>query len=142
MSQIPWRNEGVEGTKLLYIAYQQSFWYEGHRAIDDCFALLEILEMPLPRSHRIAMAALLEVAFRETRKVWAIGTPYQIKDQLKERGYRWSSGQDGKYRAWHREVDPSQVEAEICFLEDLDFPEIAPLVTAIDPFVRFSDRLF
>lgn len=43
---------------------------------------------------------------------------------------------------WHREVDVDQVEAELCFLEDLDFPEIAPLVTAIDAYIRFSDRLF
>lgn len=142
MSQIPWRAEGVEGTKLFYIAYQQSFWYEGHRAIDDCFALLEILEMPLPRSHKIAMAVLLDVAFRETRRVWAIGTPYQVKDKLRSRGYRWSSGHDGKYRAWHKDVDPDQVEDEIRFLEDLDFPDIAPLVTMQDAYIRFSDRLF
>lgn len=142
MSQVPWRAEGVEGTKLFYLAYQQAFWYEGHRALDDCFALLEILEMPLPRSHAITMAVLLEAARKETHKVWAIGTPYHLKDRLKERGYRWSNGQDGKYRAWHKEVDPSEVEAEICFLEDLDFPEIAPLVTALDAYIRFSDRLF
>lgn len=142
MSQIPWRAEGVEGSKLFYIAYQQSFWFEGHSAIDDCYALLEILEMPLPRSHRITFAVLLEAAFRETHRVWAIGTPYQIKDRLKDRGYRWSSGQDGKYRAWHKDVEPDQVEQELCFLEDLDFPEIAPLVTAQDAYIRFSDRLF
>lgn len=142
MSQVPWRAEGVEGTKLYYLAYQQSYWFEGHRALDDCYALLELIEMPLPRSHRITFAVLLENAFRETRKVWAIGTPYQVKDKLKQRGYRWSSGQDGKYRAWHKDVDPDQVEDEIRFLEDLDFPEIAPLVTMQDPYIRFSDRLF
>ncbi|WP_408902561.1 3'-5' exonuclease [Methylobacterium radiotolerans] len=142
MSQIPWTSEGVGGTKLYYLAFQQSFWFEGHRALDDCYALLEILEMPLPRSHRITFTVLLEAAFRETRRVWAIGTPYQVKDQLKKRGYRWSSGQDGKYRAWHRDVSPDQVETEIRFLEDLDFPEICPIVTAQDAYIRFSDRLF
>ena len=142
MSQIPWRAEGVEGTKLFYLAYQQAFWFEGHRALDDGYALLELLEMPLPRSHRITFAVLLEAAFRETRRVWAIGTPYEVKDRLKQRGYRWSNGQDGKYRAWHKDVDPDQVEAELRFLEDLDFPEIAPLVTAQDASIRFSDRLF
>lgn len=142
MSQIPWHSENVEGTKLYYLAYQQSFWFEGHRALDDCYALHEILEMPLPKTHRITFTVLLEAAFRESRRVWAIGTPYQVKDRLKARGYRWSSGQDGKYRAWHKDVDPADVEAELCFLEDLDFPEIAPLVTAQDAYIRFSDRLF
>jgi DNA polymerase-3 subunit epsilon len=142
MNQLPWRAEGVEGTKLIYLAYQQSFWFEGHRALDDCYALLELLEMPLPRTHRTAMTVLLENAFRETRRVWAIGTPFEVKDRLKQRGYRWSNGQDGKYRAWHKDVDPNQVEDEIRFLEDLDFPEIAPLVTMQDAYIRFSDRLF
>jgi DNA polymerase-3 subunit epsilon len=142
MSQIPWRSEGVEGTKLFYLAYQQAFWFEGHRALDDCYALLELLEMPLPRTHRITMAVLLENAFRETRKVWAIGAPFQVKDRLKARGYRWSSGHDGKYRAWHRDVAPGEVEEEIRFLEDLDCEEIAPLVTMQDAYIRFSDRLF
>ena len=142
LSQVPWISEGVEGTKLYYLAYQQSFWYEGHRALDDCHALLEILEMPLPRSHRITFAVLLEAAFRDTRRVWAIGAPYQVKDRLKARGYRWSSGQDGRYRAWHKDVDSSEVEGELRFLEDLDHPEIAPLVTLQDPYLRFSDRLF
>lgn len=142
MSQVPWREEGVEGTKLFYVAYQQAFWFEGHRALDDCYALLELLEMPLPRSHAITMTTLLDAARRETRKIWAIGTPFEVKDRLRERGYRWNAGQDGRYRAWHREVDVDQVEAELCFLEDLDFPEIAPLVTAVDAYIRFSDRLF
>lgn len=142
MSQIPWRSEGVEGTKLFYLAYQQAFWFEGHRALDDCYALLELLEMPLPRTHRITMAVLLANAFRETRKVWAIGAPFEVKDRLKERGYRWSSGHDGKYRAWHKDVAPDAVEDEIRFLEDLHYEEIAPLVTMQDAYIRFSDRLF
>ncbi|WP_286965189.1 3'-5' exonuclease [Methylobacterium sp.] len=141
-TQIPWRAQGVEGTKLFYLAYQQSFWFEGHRALDDCYALLELLEMPLPVSHEITMSKLLDAANRPTMKIWAIGTPYEVKDRLRERGYKWNAGQDGRYRAWHREIDPDQVEAELRFLEDLDFPEIAPLVTTIDALLRFSDRLF
>ena len=88
------------------------------------------------------MSKLLDAANRPTMKIWAIGTPYEVKDRLRERGYKWNAGQDGRYRAWHREIDPDQVEAELRFLEDLDFPEIAPLVTTIDALLRFSDRLF
>ncbi|TXN17319.1 3'-5' exonuclease [Methylobacterium sp. WL122] len=142
MSQIPWRSEGVEGTKLFYLAYQQAFWFEGHRALDDCYALLELLEMPLPRSRQRTLGLLLDTAFRETRKVWAIGAPFEAKDHLKARGYRWSSGYNGKYRAWHKDVAPNQVDAELRFLEDLHFEEIAPLVTMQDAYIRFSDRLF
>lgn len=48
MSQVPWREEGIEGTKLFYVAYQQAFWFEGHRALDDCCAVPELLMMSLP----------------------------------------------------------------------------------------------
>jgi DNA polymerase III subunit epsilon len=141
-SQIPWRAEGIEGTKLFYVAAQQAFWFEGHRALDDCYALLEILEMPLPVSHEITMAKLLDVARRPTARVWALGAPYEVKDRLRERGYRWNVGEDGRPRAWHREVAAEQVEEELCFLEDLDFPELEPLVTEVDAYLRFSDRMF
>lgn len=142
MTQVPWDREGIEGKRLFYLAYQQSYWYEGHRALDDCYAILELLEMPLPRSHEITMARLLDAARRETMKIWAIGAPYDIKDQLRERGYRWSAGNNGIYRAWHIEVAREQVDEELRFLDDLDQPEIEPLITEIDALIRFSDRLF
>ncbi|GAN47624.1 3'-5' exonuclease [Methylobacterium radiotolerans] len=142
-TQIPWLAEGVEGTKLFYIGFQQGFWFEGHRASDDCYALLEILEMPLPRSHAIAMGKLLENARRPTVRVWALGAPFEVKDLLRERGYRWNVGEDGRPRAWHREVERDQVEAELRYLDDLGFPDaLEPMVTEVDAYIRFSDRLF
>ncbi len=142
-TQIPWRSEGIEGSKLLYITTQQSFWHEGHRALDDCYAVLELLEMPLPKTHRITMSVLLESADKPTVKVWALNAPFSIKDRLKERGYRWNVGDDGRPRAWHREIDPAQVNDEIAFLDGLGFPDqMEPLVTEVDALIRFSDRLF
>jgi DNA polymerase-3 subunit epsilon len=48
MSQVDWAGEGFEGTKLSYLASQCGFFFDGHRAENDCLAGLEILARPLP----------------------------------------------------------------------------------------------
>lgn len=143
MTQISWASVGVEGTKLSYIAMRQGFFFEAHRAVDDCHALLEILERPLPGSRETALSKLLAAADRNTKRVWALGAPFSVKDQLRERGYRWNLGEDGRPRAWHREVQPDEVAAELRFLDSLGFPDlIEPLVLDVDATLRFSGRLF
>jgi DNA polymerase-3 subunit epsilon len=54
-SEIDWTARGYEGTKLGYLINQSGYFHVGHRAVDDCFALLEVLaltrgdtEPPLP----------------------------------------------------------------------------------------------
>lgn len=50
-------------------------------------------------------------------RIWAEGAPYDLKDQLRRRGYRWSDGSDGRPRSWWVEVDEAHAETEIAFLE-------------------------
>jgi DNA polymerase-3 subunit epsilon len=38
MSQIDWSGEGFEGAKLSYLASQCGFFFDGHRAENDCLA--------------------------------------------------------------------------------------------------------
>ena len=140
-TQVKWFEEGIEGTKLCYIAYHNRFYYDGHRAIDDAFALLEILEHPLPESGQTPLTQLLEAVRRPNLRVYALGLPYELKDRVRARGYRWSNGADGRPRAWHRDVASEEVEAELRFLDGLDRADVLePLVMEIDAYVRFSDR--
>lgn len=140
-AQIPWSHEGVTCTELPYIGFAQGFWFD-NAVTDKLFALLQLLDMPLPATNRIAMVVLTEAAQRETSKVWALGAPYEVREQLRDRGYHWNGGQDGRYRAWYRDVDPTHVESELRFLDSLDVPDLAPLVTTVDATLRYSDRLF
>ncbi|APT34566.1 clustering-based subsystem [Methylobacterium phyllosphaerae] len=139
--QIRWSHEGVGCTELPFIAYRQGYFFEGD-ASRRLEALLEILEMPLPQSGQVAIVALAAAAQRETSQVWALGASYEVREDLRKRGYRWHGGHDGRYRAWVREVDPTQVEAERRFLDSLDVPDLCPIVTTIDATLRFSDRIF
>ena len=96
MSEPPWREEGFEGLKLAYLAAQSGLFYDKHRALHDCHATLHLLSRPLPASGRTALAHLLERARRPSFRLWAEGAPFEHKDTLKGRGYRWSGGEDGK----------------------------------------------
>lgn len=140
-TQIKWFEEGIEGTKLIYIAYHYRFFHDGHRSLDDAYALLEILEQPLPLSGQTALEQLLDSASKPSLRVYALGLPYELKDRVRARGYRWSSGADGRPRAWHRDVLASEVDGELEFLAALDRADIVePLVLELDAYVRFSDR--
>ena len=81
--QIPWREEGHEGTKLGYLLNDYGYSHNGHRAIDDCRALLHLLAQPLPRTKRMAMSPLLNNARKTEFQLWAENAPYETKDVLK-----------------------------------------------------------
>ncbi len=79
MSQVDWAGEGFEGTKLSYLASQCGFFFDGHRAENDCLAGLEILARPLATG-RTALAHMLETARKPTWRIWAEHSPFDFKD--------------------------------------------------------------
>jgi DNA polymerase-3 subunit epsilon len=101
MSQIPWHLEGHEGTKLGYLLNDHGLFHDGHRAADDCRSLLKLLALPVRTSHQLALAALLETARKPTFRIWAMDSPYDSREVLKARKYRWCPTQ----RCWHVEVE-------------------------------------
>lgn len=71
MQDVDWAAEGYEGRKLSYLGMQAGFWFDGHRAADDCQAGIAILDRVLPVSGRPALAALLENARQIRCRIWA-----------------------------------------------------------------------
>ena len=100
LSQIDWGGEGLGSAKLDYIAYQYGFFYGAHRAEVDCFALLEILQQPLPKSGQVALKSVLDVMSQKSYTIFALGSPFETKDVLKARSYRWN----GDKKCWHLTV--------------------------------------
>lgn len=136
--QVPWRDEGHEGMKLGYLLTDYGFFHHGHRAIDDCHALLALLAAPLRASGRVALSSLLETARKPTVRIWAAGSPIATKDVLKARSYRWS----GRRRCWYIDVEEDRLEIERTFLNEEIFQGKvqnlqADRITARD---RFSTR--
>ena len=141
MSQIDWIGEGHEGVKLAYLAAGAGFFYDRHRAVHDCRAAIELLAMPLPASRVPAMQKLLEKARRPSWRIWAENSPFDLKDVLKARGYRWNGDDNPNPRAWYIDVDDGLQGDEIAFLrKEIYLRDVELLVREITPFNRWSDR--
>ena len=141
MTQVPWQEEGFEGTKLSYLLMGAGMFHTAHRAVADCHAALALLSLPLPVSGRCAFASLLEASGTLTLRFWAVGAPFALKDTLKARGYRWSPGDNGTPRCWYRDVPESGRAEEMAFMEQqICFAGVDPTITEINAYSRFSDR--
>ena len=136
--QVPWADEGFRGAKLEYLGWASGFFYDAHRGEADCRALLELLRRPLPKSGRIAFKRLLEAAAEPALRLWATGSPFDSKDLLRERGYRW----DADRRCWHRVVPKSAAKEESEWLKVAVYGgRPAQIdVEVLDARIRFSSR--
>jgi len=140
-TEVEWRREGFEGSRLPYLLTKAGMFHDAHRAVDDCRALLEVLAMPLPTTQKPALAALLQQARRRKIRIWAEHSPFDLKDQLKKRRYRWSDGADGRPKAWYIDVDENDVDVEIEFLCGAIYQRQVELRTQpITAMTRFSNR--
>ena len=95
---VDWNAEKLGSRKLDYIAYQMGFFFDGHRAQEDCLALLEILAHRLPVSGHAGLKPLLDRLQNIGYTVYALNSPFATKDALKARQYRW----DAEGRVWYR----------------------------------------
>ncbi|OIQ89737.1 DNA polymerase III PolC-type [mine drainage metagenome] len=111
-AQIPWKSEGMGSASLEFLAYRFGFYFAGHRASVDCQALLEVLQSELPDSGVKVMKVLLGTARIPEIKVWALNAPFDNKDRLKERGYRW----DGERKLWNGSVPHADLSQEVDWL--------------------------
>ena len=93
---VPWRDAGHVSSALEFLAYRAGFFYEGHRAEIDCRALLAVLGRPFGATDGSALKALLDCARKPTIRLYALDSPYESKDSLKGRGYRWNVAGSGR----------------------------------------------
>jgi len=140
--EIDWKAYGFSGVKLTYLAMEAGFFYGAHRAVDDCHAVVELLSRPLPGTSTTALSVLLDRAARSTCRVWAEYAPFDLKNVLKTRGYRWSNGENGSLRCWYVDVDESGREAELRFLrEEIYQRDVELRYVTYTAFERHSARI-
>ena len=142
VNQVGWRDHGFEGSRLGYLLNGIGLFHRSHRAVDDCHALLEILAHTISGVDRTALSLLLENARRKTVRIWAEQAPFDLKDELKKRGYRWSPGDEGRPKAWYVDIDEAKRHDEIAYLRQSiylrDVDLFAQTLSALD---RFSVRV-
>lgn len=117
-ADIDWKALGAESAKLSALAQDQGWFYDAHRALVDCQALLQVL------GHRVGddgsngqvngLQRLMAAAARPSFKLRATGSPFDSKDKLKARGYRW----DGDAKVWFCSLgSEAALEAELAWLQ-------------------------
>ena len=116
MSEINWHEEGFESTNLAFLALSSGFYYDRHRAENDCRAAIELLSRKLPSSGKGALSSLLASARGNSFRCWAEDAPFETKDLLKAHGYRWNGEANGQPRAWWKDVAEADIEREKAFL--------------------------
>lgn len=137
-AEVSWSDFGFEGTKLAYLLSHCGWFHHGHRAVEDCHALLEVLAHPLPNDAGCAMSHLLTSARETVLRIWAEGSPFDMKDVLKKRGYRWNDGADGRPKSWFIEIPEASHETELTFLrQEIYRRDVEPFTQRITAFERF-----
>lgn len=142
-TQIDWQARRHRGSKLTYLLNDMGLFYEGHRALDDCYALLEVLAAHTEHAPTSPLGALLETARKATVRIWAEAAPFEHKDTLKARGYRWSDGSNGTLKAWWTDVEEAAADAEMAFLRTEVYrnPELELPHKRFTSLQRFSTRI-
>ncbi len=136
--EVSWSDFGFEGSKLGYLLSQCGWFHQGHRAVEDCHALLEVLAYPLPNDVGCAMSHLLTSARKTVLRLWAEGSPFDMKDTLRKRGYRWNDGTDSRPKSWFIEIPEEAYEAELTFLrQEIYRKDVAPFTQRLTAFERF-----
>lgn len=98
--ELPWDEEGYSGKKLEYLLSETGYFHDAHRAVEDCHALAHVLASPLKQSHRQPMSVLFDSANESFYEIAAINSPFDKKDLMKNRGFRWNAEE----RTWAVEV--------------------------------------
>lgn len=141
LTDVDWRTEGFPGGGLEPLLLSMGWFYDGHRALNDCLAAVFALTRELPVSERPAMAALLDSARRELNLLRATGSPFEAKDLLKKRGYRWDPGTPEREKAWWTLTQ--NPEDELAWLHSEIYGYDAPVPSrTVDAKTRFSKRIW
>lgn len=112
LNDVDWRGQGFEGRGLGALLDQAGGWFNRrHRADADVDALVALLTITLPDGRTVASEMAL-TGSRPTVRISACQAPFEAKDRLKGRGYRWNAA----HRVWQIELPEVVEEAELTWL--------------------------
>ncbi len=113
LKQVDWASKGFPAAKLEMLSAYHGFFTNAHRALADADAVLYLLAQTDPATRRSYLAELLEAARVPSARVFAVHAPYDKKEDLKGRGYRW----DPQKSVWNRTITKTTLDEEKAWLE-------------------------
>lgn len=141
LSDVSWKDEGIEGRRLSDLLSSFQYFFKAHRAINDCEAGVGLLTMKLPKSGERVLSRVLRSARQPRWRIFADGAPFEAKDILKHRGYKWNADRAFGPRAWWKDMPPETLGVELDYLEAEIFrAPVQPPIFEITAFQRYSLR--
>ena len=138
-ADIDWKAQGQGSAKLESLALGLGLFYDAHRAEMDCHALLAVLIAKLPSESHSGLTHLLSGFKKSSFGLSANQAPFEAKDQLKARGYRWNADK----RVWHTRLgDETSLQVECDWLKANVYAQrVATLeIEKMNAQVRYSKR--
>jgi DNA polymerase-3 subunit epsilon len=108
---VDWKGKGSGSQALNYLAADHGFINPfPHRALFDCATTFRLIAPHL--------SELIENSHQKSYRVDAVNSPFEKKDSLKEKGYRWDAGR----KTWYKIVFERQLSLERDFLVKEIYP--------------------
>jgi len=101
MSQVPWRREGCSCASLPHLCMEHGFFFTPHRALTDVKAAVHLLGFSSDLTGLPYLESLYRSALEPEVLVRAFGAPFETKDLLKEKRFRWNAGM----KVWEKRTD-------------------------------------
>ncbi|MBT3783623.1 DNA polymerase III subunit epsilon [bacterium] len=101
MSQVPWRREGCSCASLPHLCMEHGFFYTPHRALTDVKAAVNLLGFESDLNGHPYLETLNRNAQEPEVLIRAFKAPFETKDLLKERRFRWNVGM----KVWEKRTD-------------------------------------
>lgn len=143
LHQVAWDKEYIKARVLEFLLSKCGGWFiDAHRALNDAEGLLALLMEKLPKTGGNILQALIEKARTNDTRIYAVGSAFDQKDVLKDRGYRWNDGKDGKPKAWWFDA-PGDGSEELLWLAETIYPGRSMdqvVAMPINAYIRFSRR--
>jgi DNA polymerase-3 subunit epsilon len=115
LRQIDWSAKGFTSQKLDVLSIYHGFFNDAHRALSDADSLLYLLSLKNDEKHGTYLHELLGQARKITIQMIASQSPFESKDHLRLRNYRW----DAQNKYWSKEIDQEQLQDELKWLEEV-----------------------
>lgn len=94
------------------------FFYGAHRALDDVQALTQLLSSKVSKAQVPAFSFLLKAVRQSKSLIKATGAPFDVKDDLRKRGYRWNVAE----KVWQKVIDEAKLQEELGWLIEHQTP--------------------
>lgn len=128
-SDIPWRQARYSSAALgTLITEHCGMYFEGHDAGEDCAATVQCLATPFDHitlflgAEQWPLWHIITRLQQPAKRIFAVGSPFECKDRLQARGYRWNDPTKPNAtfprepKAWYREVPGHELDIEMEWL--------------------------